>query len=109
MVGVQEYTKKDESLFSDLNPCDQVNRSNLPRELGCALLTFEEFWEDRPIDKNPAREQDINAFIKGEMGNHTSDAALDRIRTISRPETEKGGGAPRSDVPTYKGKSKENI
>jgi hypothetical protein len=86
----------------------EVSLEGLPKELDCALLTFKEFWENRPQDKNSAREEDINKFIKEKIGGQITEAALERIRTISRPENDRKGGAPNSERSTYKGKSKEN-
>ncbi len=97
----------DRFFFADDNAVDGKIKE-LPKELSCAVAVHKEFWEDRPQDKNPTREEDINAFIKGQMGGDVTEAALDRIRTISRPEKERKGGAHSSERETYKGKSKEN-
>ena len=82
--------------------------SKIPNELKVALEVYEEFWEERPQNENPAREADINEFIRIRMGVEVNQSALDRIRTIARPENERKGGAHSSERQTYKGKSKEN-
>ena len=97
-----------DSFFSIVDNAPNKQTEKLPKELACALLTYDEFWADRPKEKNPAREEDINAFIVEKTGKHVTESALDRIRTISRPEKDKKGGAHSSERQTYKGKSKEN-
>lgn len=81
---------------------------NLPKELRVAIQVFQEFWQDRPQDLNPATEETINGFIQEKMGEKVFGKALERIRTIARPENERAGGAPRSEAKFYKGKSKQN-
>ncbi|MGE4545378.1 MAG: hypothetical protein AB7D06_14820 [Pedobacter sp.] len=80
-------------------------KESLPKELSVALEVFEEFWQDRPLEQNPAPEHLINQFIKEKMGGKVSSAALDRIRTIARPDYEKCGGAPKSEAKYYRGRS----
>lgn len=82
---------------------------DIPKELRVAIEVFEEFWQDRPQELNPAPEHLINQFIRERMGKKVSSAALDRIRTIARPDHEKGGGAPRSDAKHYRGRSQQNL
>jgi hypothetical protein len=77
----------------------------LPKELSVAIDVFKEFWQDRPQDMNPAPEDLINKYIKEKMGGEVSGAAMDRIRTIARPDQEKNGGAPRSEAKNYRGRS----
>lgn len=93
--------------IKDISKVSQKEKIEYPKELACALSVYEEFWEDRPQDKNPASEEIINEFIKGKMGNNITTSALERIRTIARPENERKGGAHSSERKTYKGKSKE--
>lgn len=81
---------------------------NLPKELRVAIQVFQEFWQDRPQDLNPAPEETINNFIQERMGKKVSGKALERIRSIARPENERAGGAPKSEAKFYKGKSKQN-
>jgi hypothetical protein len=80
-------------------------KENLPKELSVAIDVFKEFWQDRPQDMNPAPEDLINKYIKEKMGGKVSGAAMDRIRTIARPDQEKNGGAPRSEAKNYRGRS----
>ena len=103
-------TKEMESLSKKEMFVDETSsfKESLPKELACAFSVYEEFWEDRPEDTNPAPEKVINSFIKEKVGNISS-SALERIRTIARPENERKGGAHNTEKRAYKGKSKENL
>jgi hypothetical protein len=119
MIYVEKHIVESFETSIGLTPCDvqmadkikprmEGIPSKFPNELKVALEVYEEFWEERPQDQNPAREEDIRLFINEKMGGNVNQSALDRIRTVARPENERKGGAPSSERKTYKGKSKQN-
>lgn len=97
--------------FMEISPISQslstekIKSDDFPKELKIAIQVFKEFWQDRPQVLNPAPEELINKYIIEKMGGNVSGAAMERIRTIARPEQEKNGGAPRSEAKYYRGRS----
>lgn len=84
-----------------------VNLDNLPKEIQLAISVYYEFWDKKPENTKPATDATVMIFLTKKLGVKLSDASFNRITTIARPEKAKKGGAPKTELREYKGKSQE--